>query len=161
MTPDTLGTILCGVDGSDGSVRALSWAAARARESNAALVAVHVLTYSHEFARDLSVTGLTAWRIKLEAELNGVWTQAARQDDAKVRCILVEDDSTAEGILAAAETEHADLIVLGARSHGGLGARLLGSTSYTLTHRARQPVVVIPADWSSDADVKATPGTTT
>ncbi len=160
MTADALNTILCGVDASDGSVRALSWAAARARESNAELVAVHVLTYSHEFARDLSLTGLTTWRIKLETELNGAWTQAARQDDAKVRCILVEDDSTAEGILAAAETEHADLIVLGARGHGGLGARLLGSTSYTLTHRARQPVVIIPADWNGRADTKTPPVTT-
>jgi nucleotide-binding universal stress UspA family protein len=151
MSSDALDTILCGVDGSDGSIRALRWATARANEANAELVAVHVLTYSHEFARDLSPSGLTTWRAKLETNLNGPWTQAARQDDAKVRCVLVEDDTTAEGILAAAETEHADLVVVGARSHGGLGARLLGSTSYTLTHRARQPVVVNTVDWTSTA----------
>jgi nucleotide-binding universal stress UspA family protein len=151
MTSDPLRTILCGVDGSDGSLRALNWAAARATEAGAELVAVHVLTYSHEFARDLSPSGLTTWRAKLERQLNGAWTDTARQPNVKLRCVLIEHDNTVEGLLAAAETDQTDLIVLGVRSHGGLGARLLGSTSYSLTHRARQPVVVIPVDWTSTA----------
>jgi nucleotide-binding universal stress UspA family protein len=56
----------------------------------------------------------------------------------------VEDDSAAAGLLAAAEREHADLIVIGAHGHGSVFGRLLGATAYKISHRAKVPVVIVP-----------------
>ena len=41
-----------------------------------------------------------------------------------------------------------DLLIVGAKGHGGLADRVLGGVSYRVAHRARQPVVVVPPDWS-------------
>ena len=146
--PAPLRTIVVGVDGSAGAHRALTWAATRSLETGAQLIAVHVLTYSHEFATDLSPATVTPWRRALERDLSGVWTAAAREIGASVRTLMVEDDTTAAGVLATAQREHADLVVLGTHGHGNLADRLLGATTYTVTHRARTPVVIIPPDWT-------------
>ena len=144
MTTVPLRTIVVGVDGSAGADRALKWAASRALESGAALLATHVLTYSHEFATDLSINGLTNWRRSTERDLAGRWTEPARALGVTTCPRTTEGESAAAGILAVAEREHADLIVLGTHGRGGLADRLLGATTYVVSHRARTPVVIIP-----------------
>jgi len=142
-----LRTIVIGMDSSAGAQRALTWAATRSREAGAQLIAVHVLTYSHEFATDLSPATMNNWRRDLERDLAGPWTDAGRGVGSTVRTVVVEDESPAAGILATAERENADLVVLGTHGRGNLADRLLGPTAYTVTHRARTPVVIIPPDW--------------
>lgn len=137
-------TILVGLDDSPAGRRALEWAAARAKESEAELVVVHVLTYSREFTTDASLTGLTTWRRRLAADLAGPWTEPARSIGVKVKTAVVEDDSAAAGLLGSAEREHADLIVIGAHGQGSVFGRLLGATAYRISHRARVPVVIVP-----------------
>jgi len=146
-----LRTIVVGVDKSQGAQRALEWAAARAAETGAEVVAVYVLTYSHEFAADLSLASLTNWRRELERDLAGPWTDAARAAGVKVRALVVEDETAAAGILATADSLHADMVVLGAHGRGNLADRFLGATTYRATHRARTPVVIIPVDWKPHA----------
>lgn len=141
-----LHTILVGLDDSPAGRRALDWAAARAKESDAEVVAVHILTYSREFALDASLTGLTTWRRKLAADVAGPWTESARATGVKLRTAVLEDDNPAAGLLAAAEREHADLIVIGAHGKGSVFGRLLGATAYRISHRAEVPVVIVPAE---------------
>lgn len=136
-----------GVDGSPASHRALQWTTPRALESQGRVVAVHVLTYSHELAADLPPSGMTNWRRDLLHDLDGPWTEPARAAGVNVRTLAVEDESVAAGLVAAADQEHADLIVLAADGHGNLADRLLGSTTYKVTHRATVPVMIIPPDW--------------
>jgi nucleotide-binding universal stress UspA family protein len=143
-SPTTLDTILVGVDGSPGAARALAWATARAGESGATIVAVHVLTASTELRRDVTLDTMTTWRRTLERCLRGEWTATARASGAPVRCLLVHDDTASAGLLTTAAGEHADLIVLGAQGHDTLTGRLLGATTYKVTHRAHTPVVVVP-----------------
>ena len=50
--------------------------------------------------------------------------------------------------MEAAERERADLLVVGAHGRGTLTGRVLGGVSYRVAHHARQPVVVVPPDWS-------------
>ena len=149
--PAPLRTIVVGVDDSTGARRALAWAAARSAETGAQLVGVHVLTYSHEFVVDLSPATVTNWRRDVERDLAGAWTNAAREAGASIRTLVVEEESPAAGILATAEEEHADLVVLGTHGHGNLADRLLGPTTYSVTHRAQTPVVIIPPDWEPPA----------
>jgi nucleotide-binding universal stress UspA family protein len=146
-----MGTILAGVDGSPGGARALRWAAARSVEVDGELVVAHVLTYNREFNRDMGLETVTTWRRDLSKNLEGAWTDPARELGAKVRTMLVEDDTVAGGLLRIARDVDADLIVLGAHSRGGITDRLLGATTYVVTHRAHTPVVIIPVDWTPRA----------
>jgi nucleotide-binding universal stress UspA family protein len=147
----SLRTIVVGLDGSPNASRALAWAVARAEESGASILAVHVLTYSTEFRRDLLLETVTTWRRDLTAQLEGAWTAAARTAGVTARSELVEDDTAAAGLLRAADRCDADLIVLGAKGHGTLADRLLGATTYRVSHAARTPVVIVPMDWRPEA----------
>jgi len=147
----TLRTILVGMDGSTGAERALAWASSRAAETGATIIAAHVLTYTSQLINDLPPVGMTTWRRSLEKLLTGAWTDPARALGAHVQTILTEDESAAAGLLALTDSTRADLMVLGAHSHGSLADRLLGGTTYRVAHRAHIPVVVIPPDWTEPA----------
>jgi len=143
------GRILVGLDGSAGSQRALAWVTSAAASTGAEVVAVHVLTPSHEMRVDLSPTGLTNWRADLRKELEATWTAPLRDASVTHRALLVENDTPAAGISEIADSEQVDLVVVGAQGHGGFADRLLGSVSQRLAHHAQQPVVIIPPDWTS------------
>lgn len=143
----TIRRVVIGLDGSHASQRALDWAAGVASDSGAELIAAHVLTYSTEFVRDLSLDTMTTWRRELGLELKGAWTATLRDTAVRHRCHLIEDDSVAGGLMKVAEAENADLIAVGAQGRGTIAGRVLGTTSYKLARRAGHPVVVVPPDW--------------
>jgi nucleotide-binding universal stress UspA family protein len=136
------------MDGSPGALRALAWATARAGETGATVVAAYVLTYTSQLVNDLPPVGMTRWRRTIETELNGAWTDPARAAGVPVRTVLLEEESSAAGLLALVQREDADLVVLGAQGHGNLASRLLGGTTYRVAHRSPAPVVIIPPDWA-------------
>ena len=146
-----LQVILVGTDGTDGSMRAMDWAARLAKANDASVRAVHVLTYDREFVRDLTPDTMTTWRRELERELNTTWVAPLVGHGVPHRCALIEDESPAAGLMHAADREQSDLIVVGATGHGSLASRVLGSTSDSLTHHARRPVIVVPATWRQPA----------
>lgn len=139
--------VVVGADGSDGSRRALSWSAGLATATGAKVVAVHVLTYSRELLRDVTPDTMRRWRRDLGDDLRARWCEPLVVADVEHRSVVVEGDSPAVGLLDTADEENADLLVVGANGHGGFADRVLGSVSYRVTHRARQPVVVVPPDW--------------
>ncbi len=47
-------------------------------------------------------------------------------------------------VLAVAEEEDADLVVLGSRGLGGYPEQLLGSTSTQVAQRSTRPVTIVP-----------------
>lgn len=58
---------------------------------------------------------------------------------------VVEDRANPDkAILKSAENYGADLIVMGTRTHGGLGQFVLGSTADKVVHHAKIPVMVYP-----------------
>jgi nucleotide-binding universal stress UspA family protein len=143
----TIRRIVVGLDGSHASEQALMWAAGVARDSGAELIATHVLTYSTEFVRDLSLDTMTTWRRELDLELRSAWTASLRDAAVRHRCRLIEDDSVAGGLMDVADAENADVIVVGVQGRGTIAGRVLGTTSYKLAHRAVHPVVVVPPGW--------------
>jgi nucleotide-binding universal stress UspA family protein len=129
----------------------MEWAGRLAASNDASIRAVHVLTYNHELLRDLTPDTMTTWRRDLERELKSAWVEPLLHHEVLHRCTLIEDESAAAGLIRAADREQADLIVVGARGHSSLAGRVLGSTSYSLTHHARRPVVVVPPTWKQPA----------
>jgi nucleotide-binding universal stress UspA family protein len=143
--------VLVGVDGSPAARAAMVWAMGTAGALDVAVVAVHVLTYSAELARDLPPTGLTTWRHKLRDRLEHEWIPPRDDQAITVRTLLREADSVTEGLLEAAADQDAGMIVLGVHGHGDLRDRLLGGTTYRVSHTADRPVVIVPAAWEERA----------
>jgi nucleotide-binding universal stress UspA family protein len=75
--------------------------------------------------------------------LSTQWCQPLRDAHVRLHC-LVRDGAPAEMILLTAVDEHADLIVVGSRGHGGFAELLIGSVAHNVSHHARVPVVVVP-----------------
>jgi nucleotide-binding universal stress UspA family protein len=138
-------TIVVGVDGSDGSRRALRWAAGEAAVRGDELALVHVWERPQAYAP----MGLGAYPVDPEpiqeaarSLLDGLVGEARQlAGDAPVQGLLVEG-APAEALLEAART--ADLLVVGSRGLGGFRSLLLGSISQQVAHHAPCPVVIVP-----------------
>jgi nucleotide-binding universal stress UspA family protein len=78
--------------------------------------------------------------------LAGVQHIVARARLAAVSAtFLVWDGEPAETIIAAAESEGADVIVLGSHGRGRIGRLIIGSTSARVSEEAQCRVVVVPS----------------
>jgi nucleotide-binding universal stress UspA family protein len=137
--------IVVGLDGSEGSRTALQWAVEEAVWSGATLVALTTWTalpppIAYPYAGvpaqpvgEAHVAALGALKDMLQPIRDGhptlsVEPLAVPGDPAK---ILVE------------QSKEADLVVVGARGHGGIGDWLLGSVSQNVVQHARCSVAVI------------------
>ena len=139
-------TLIVGADGSPASQHAVEWAAAHAAESGSRVVVVTAIDVNTQFARDLPPTGMFNWRASLQRDQRTTWVKPLADAGVDYATRIVEDAAPA-AIMATADAEHADLIVIGTHGHGKLRDRLLGSVSSRVIHLARQPVTVIPPDW--------------
>jgi nucleotide-binding universal stress UspA family protein len=146
-----MGRIVVGTDGSRSSCAAVVWAAREALLRGVELHVVHAWT-----------PGLAAYPspwytpsdVGIEASMEASQTiaaricEGAREQAAKaaagvdVRCETIEGGSTQVLLEQSAD---ADLLVVGARGHGGFIGLVLGSVSDQCTRHAHIPVVVVPA----------------
>ena len=141
-----MNTIVVGIDGSAGSVRALEFALAEARLRGAKVKAVEVW---HVPASVYSGGGLApvvtdpdefegSAKERLDEVLGSV---AADTEGIEVERI-VREGQPAEVLVEAAED--AELLVVGSRGLGGFRGLLLGSVGQQCAHHARCPVVIVP-----------------
>ena len=147
--------IVVGVDGSPGSARALRWAIGLARHEEAEIIAVYALGPMEDLARGTSNAvaaglGLSSpesgsWRAELRREMERDWCAALVASGLPFRTHL-EQASAPAALMAVADRENADLIVVGAHGHGSFEDRVLGSVSYKVSHRAHHPVVIVPPE---------------
>ena len=134
--------IVVGVDGSDGSRRALRWALAEARLRKTNVEAVLVWSFLDQH----DAHGRSGFRPDyLEANaktaLQTVIAEEGRTfPDVEIASRTVVD-LPARGLLEAAKT--AELLVVGARGLGGFAGLLLGSVSQQAVLHAGCPVVVV------------------
>lgn len=143
----TTAPIIVGVDGSEGSQRALAWALEEARRLDAPVRVVHAWWTPPEYA-------------DAERDTPGEENDAARQQAAErmVADMLAEVADVARGLDVDIEvvndhpatmlidrSEWADRIVLGTRGVGGFKALMLGSVTQQVVPHADCPVVVIPS----------------
>lgn len=141
----TIRTIVVGLDGSEGSARALHWAISRAAELRAEIVAVYGFRpVIPELSAGIPAFDPQVLRDSLRSTLEDEWSAPLEACGLPYRTELVEADPVTT-ILATADRHGADMIVLGAQGHGGLVDRLLGGVTYKVAHRARQPVVIVPS----------------
>jgi nucleotide-binding universal stress UspA family protein len=139
--------ILVGIDGSEGSRRALRWAAAEARQWQAHLSVVTAWSYP---AAAVSPTyGAVAPAEEMHARQEELGRKVLAEEgledpqDLRVSLRVVEGPAAPSLIRAA---EDADLLVVGARGVGGFMGLVLGSVSQHCVGHAPCPVVVVPQD---------------
>lgn len=125
--------ILCAIDDSDAAQGVLDTARNLAKNLRVPLVVIHVVGDGSDEADAL--VGRVRERLGDEA--------------ADVR---VAAGSPAEAIQAVADSEDAELLVVGSRGRGNLRSAVLGSVSRDLAANAKRPVVVVPPGgaWAAD-----------
>ncbi len=145
------GTIVVGVDGSDASREALRWAADEARLRGSKVLALHAWVFVP--AAPIGDPGMIAIPAgdlagQLEAESEAARGQLEEavaavfgsEPDLKVEQRLTEADA---GDALVAESDGAELVVVGSHGRTGLRAAILGSVSRHVVDHARCPVVVV------------------
>ena len=138
------GRIVVGVDGSEVSGRALSWALAEARVRGATVEAVHGWHVPYALAFPAAAVDLPVFEDAARHLLDRMVDAAeAHAPGVPIRRVLVEGAAT-EALLDAAK--NADLLVVGSRGVGGFRGLLVGSVSYQLAHYATCPAVVVPPE---------------
>ena len=130
--------IVVGIDGSENSTRALTWAIEEAKLRGARVRAV--LTWSYMGQSD-GILGVGTTEPDAQLALQAI-IDACAGDDAGIVDAVTVNDLPVDGLLEEART--ASMVVVGSRGRGGIKGLLLGSTSRAVVERSPVPVVVIP-----------------
>ena len=137
--------ILVPVDGSAPSVRAAAVAAGLARQWDADVVVLHVVSVPQSL---VVVAGLGQHLVEEYVEQMGADALAGAREvfvEAGVGAeIKVETGAPAETILFEAERLGIDLVVMGRRGMGQLRGLLLGSVSDRVGHHLNVPLLLVP-----------------
>lgn len=133
--------ILCPIDFSTFSERALEYAMKLAVWYDAKLQVVHVMPLMpRSTANALAATSRHVTARNLHATIERV-----RLPGAKVSAELIESAEPAARILEAADGFDADLIVTGSHGRTGYHRVLMGSVVEALLHKSPRPVLTIPS----------------
>jgi len=144
--------IVCAVDGSELSHKALRHGLALAGKTGAEVIVVTVTEPSVIIApgAEIMMVDTSALIADLEAakaeSAKGVLADAekiAAEAGARIKGVHIANSAAADGILHAAKQEHADLIVMGSHGRRGLGRLLLGSQASEVLAHAELPVLVV------------------
>jgi nucleotide-binding universal stress UspA family protein len=130
--------ILIAVDGSDASRRALERVTSFMKEADVALV-----TVARPIYRDPPYTGYTDPTDEEEQRQRLLEARAELQRAGIAATGYAPVGDPADQILATAKAFEADLIVLGARSLGTVGRRVLGSVSTKVMHESDRDVLIV------------------
>jgi nucleotide-binding universal stress UspA family protein len=139
-------TIVCGIDFSDASARALDYARSVARRAGSRLVLLHALEWFAEAPQKL--TGhfnVPEFRQALEHDARARLEALAQRDagsPVETDIVVGYGKAYVELLRVAAERE-ADLVVLGVRGAGAVDLLLFGSTTEHVVRRARCPVLTV------------------
>lgn len=142
-----LKTIVCGIDGSEGSTRAAEKATAVARHWNAKLILVTVVRPPEGW---WGIGGAPPSPEALSSALVEGRQQILREIEEHLDLEGVDFETQEElgdptnTIISVAERRGADLIVIGRRGAGLAERVLLGSVADRIVHHAEVPVVVVP-----------------
>lgn len=142
--PPVGGPILCGVDGSDESLRAARVAVDLARRLDVPAQLVHVAERPRLSGSQPADGGYGARLVASHAAAMRVLLRAANLPEAALD-LRVELGGAAERLVNTAAREGAQLIVNGSSGRGARCGTLFGSVSSRLALTASQPVVLVRA----------------
>ena len=130
--------ILCPVDFSETSVRALQWAETLAHRFQSTIVAMHVMEYPG--ATDSFAFDFEAYQSRTITEMHDFLTPLKVQHES-----VITAGTAPHEIENVAEKQGVSLIVMGTRGLKGAAHRILGSTTEHVIHHAKVPVFTVNA----------------
>jgi len=137
--------ILCPIDFSASSTRALEYALSLAKEGDAHLTLLHVVEAALEEAGDTAAFALSEYRHFLKRNaLERL--QSAVPKEAREWCepeFIVASGRSYRHILDVAEKQDTDLIVMGVQGRNAVDLALFGSTAHHVVREAKCPVLTI------------------
>ncbi len=133
-------TVVVGVDGSPGSLRAVDWLASFGARFTDDVLAVNAQKPVAEVPRDHPDS-------RFRAALDDMQHWVAPLDEAGLgdRTLVMSGDAV-DVLADAAIAEEAGLLVVGSRGVGGITGLRLGATALKVLHLAQIPVLMVPAD---------------
>jgi nucleotide-binding universal stress UspA family protein len=148
-------TILCPVDRSDVSVRALSYAALLAREYVARLSVLEVIDWGLPPRGGVPIS-LPEMPPDVQDEVLGYLNRlvAPAQDAGVATELAVEVGPIVRRILDRADTIASDLIVVGTHGRTGFDRLALGSVAEKVLRKAARPVLAVPPGPSQAIDAR-------
>jgi nucleotide-binding universal stress UspA family protein len=144
--PDPVGPVLIGVDGSPEGAAAVAFACTEAALRGTDLMAVHVWgTLRDRTDLTLGPPSQDAHVAQLRTEGEQVLAEALARTSASQTGVEVSRRLVRGPVRQSLikESEGAQLLVVGARGHGGFAGLLLGSVSQAVLHHAHCPVTVV------------------
>ncbi|MFC3704616.1 universal stress protein [Devosia honganensis] len=144
--------IICGIDGSELSTKALRHALGIAAKTGGKVIAVTVTEPSVILAPGaemmmVDTSSIIADLDKAKAEsAKAILTEAhavAKAEGAEIDGMYISNSPAAEGILHAARERKADLVVMGSHGRRGLGRLLLGSQAAEVLAHTELPVLIV------------------
>ncbi len=144
--------IVCAIDGSDLSTKALTHALALAAQTGGKLTVITVTEPSVIVSPGAEMMMVDTSTIiadldKAKAEsAKATLTEAetlAKASGIAVTKVHVANSTAADGIIHAAKEANADLIVMGSHGRRGLGRLLLGSQAAEVLSHSALPVLII------------------
>ena len=144
MTPD-IKRILVPLDFSTSSRRALDYAAGMARQFDASLHLVHVCEVPTMMtgSMDAYAIAYTDWSQRLGEEAEREIVKIAASVKARKVTTEVLFGNAAKAIVEAAETNAADLIVMGTHGHGAVMHLMVGNVAERVVRTAPCPVMTV------------------
>lgn len=139
--------ILLSTDGSDLSEKALPYAIELAKKFGSKLTIASVIDlYPYIGAIEVMPVGMDQWQDEVRKQAEAALQRMRNRLQAVgLGCdTVVEEDAQAwRGLLAVAEKQGCDAIIIASHGRGGVGSALLGSqTSRVLSH-SKLPVLVV------------------
>ena len=138
---ENIRNILVPLDGSKNSFKALTKAIYLAKKCNAAITALYVLRVAYDNPSLLYVPQTQNELKKVEKFLDAAKKQVVKNSvNFKKKTLFGHE---AKQIVDFAQKQKFDLIVIGARGHGGIKQMILGSISNTVVHSSKIPVLIV------------------
>jgi nucleotide-binding universal stress UspA family protein len=139
-----MGGIVVGVDDSEGSRQALTWAIEEARLRGVDVRACYVLerVYSEPEWASVMIPPMDELRREAAHRLSEAVAKVGGGEGVQQEVLTPKGHGAAKALLDAAA--EADLLVVGSRGRGGFQGLLLGSVSQQVLNHAPCPVVVVP-----------------
>ncbi|WP_257389211.1 universal stress protein [Tahibacter caeni] len=140
--------ILVPTDGSEGSLRAARLAAELAEPLQAELVGFHTIPPFHVLdfrpgQLEESQQSYTVYAEKRAATVLGDWRAAAEAAGARATTVFAYADDPYAAIIAAAEEQGCDLVVMASHGRRGMAALMLGSVTQKVLTHSTIPVLVV------------------
>lgn len=143
--------IVVGIEGSGGAKAALKWAIQEAKFRHATIVVATAFSPSWVPVSP-DFTYIPVDNFNVEDEVGRMQEHIAHEVLEEVGAAKADikyvrkKGSPADTLIAIAEAEDADMLVVGSRGRGGVRGLLLGSVSHQIAHHGSCPVVIVRPD---------------